>query len=95
MQAMTHTTISSGKDFRETIRAGAYAWPGGYPLYFITQDGAAICFDCAKKNARQIFADIRAKYNTGWQVVALDINYEDADLDCDNCNKHIESAYCD
>jgi hypothetical protein len=40
--AHTHQTIDTGREFRETLRAGAYAWPGGYPLYFITSDGAAL-----------------------------------------------------
>lgn len=23
--------------------ANAYAWPGGYPLFYVTSDGAALC----------------------------------------------------
>ena len=31
-----------------------YAWPGGYPLFLVTSDGAALCIDCGKKEYRNI-----------------------------------------
>lgn len=93
MVSYTHSIIKTGKDFRETIRAGAYAWPGGYPLFFITSDGAALSFDSAKENARHIIDSIRNKSKDGWRVIGCDVNWEDSDLYCDHSGKPIESAY--
>ncbi len=89
----TYSEIRTVANFKATLRNGAYAWPGGYPMYLITSDGAALCFDCAKKNARNIFDSIDRRSGDGWRVVACDINYEDTALFCDNCSDMIESAY--
>lgn len=91
----THARVKSTADFKATLRNGQYAWPGGYQMFLITSDGAALCFECAKKEARPILSSIRDRQNDGWRVVGCDINYEDADLYCDHCNKQIESAYGD
>ena len=47
-------TIKTLSDFRAAMRNGPYAWPGGYPLYFITSDGAALSFDAVKENLRLV-----------------------------------------
>ena len=70
-----------------------YAWPGGYPLFLVTSDGAALCIDCGKKEYRSIVWAIRHNVSDGWKVEAADINYEDAELYCDHCSNKIESAY--
>lgn len=93
MRAYHHGSINSGRDLRETIRAGAYAWPGGYPLYFITSDGAALAFDTVRKEFKCIVDAIRRKHSNGWRVVACDINWEDAELFDAHTGKRIESAY--
>ncbi len=72
-----------------------YAWPGGYPTYFITSDGAAICHECAKGNGKAITASIRERNGDGWRVEACDINWEDGELCCDHCSQRIESAYAE
>jgi hypothetical protein len=72
-----------------------YAWPGGYPTYFLCDDGAALCHACLSKERRNIIHSVHHKQNDGWRVVALDINYEDSDLTCAHCDKQIESAYGD
>lgn len=87
-----HTAIHTMTEFKATLRAGA--WPGGYPLYLICSDGAALCFKCARKEVRNILEAIDRKDGSGWRVVACDINYEDCDLHCEHCSKPIESAYC-
>lgn len=89
----THSTIRSVSDFKATLRNGAYAWPGGYPMYLICDDGGALCFKCARKEARNIFESIANRARDGWRVVATDINYEDSELFCDHCSDQIESAY--
>lgn len=94
----THAHIKTTSDFKATVRNGQYAWPGGYPMFFIMSDGEALCFDCAKKEARLIMSAIRDQslwQSSGWRVCWTEINYEDNDLYCDHCNAKIESAYGD
>jgi len=77
---------------RALIRS-KYAWPGGYPMYGITNDGAALCIDCMRKEYKQIAYARKHRLRDGWRVDAVDINYEDTDLMCEHCNQFIESAY--
>lgn len=88
------TLIKNSINIKNAIRS-KYAWPGGYPLFLICSDGAALCCDCGRKQYRQIAYSIMHKLNDGWRVVASDINWEDQDLTCDHCGKQIESAYGD
>ena len=67
-----------------------YAWPGGYPTFGITDDGAALCPKCCKSE----FKLIATSYSgDGWTLTAQDINWEDNALYCHHCNDKIESAY--
>ena len=85
--------INSVSDFRAAMRQGPYAWPGGYPLYFITNDGAALSFKAAKDNARLIIESIAHNMRDGWRIVAMDVNWEDDSLLCDATFEQIPSAY--
>lgn len=86
--------INSISDFRAAVRNGPYAWPGGYPLYFITSDGAALSFKAAKAERRNILEALRDNATgSGWHVAGIDVNWEDSDLTCDHTNEKIESAY--
>ena len=85
--------INTISDFRRAMRNGPYAWPGGYPLYFVTQDCAALSFKAAKENRRQILHSIAHESRDGWRVIGLEINWEDTDLFCGHTGKQIESAY--
>jgi hypothetical protein len=87
--------INSISDFRKAIRNGEYAWPGGYPCYFITSDGAALSFDAVRRELRSILESIASKASDGWRIVALEINWEDAALYCEHTGQKIESAYGD
>lgn len=87
--------INSISDFRKAIRQGSHAWPGGYPLFYICDDGGALCYNCAKTERRNVLESINTKSRDGWRVVAVDINWEDPYLYCDNCDDRIESAYGD
>jgi hypothetical protein len=88
-----HTEIKTVADYKATLRAGRFAWPGGYPLYMICHDGESLCFACARKEARNIMPAIYDKDRSGWQVVACDVNYEGNEMFCAHCNAQIESAY--
>ena len=88
--------IKTISDFRRAMRNGPYAWPGVYPLFFITQDGAALSFDAAKQKHRHILEAIANNHGgSGWRIVALEINWEEPDLYCDHTGKRIESAYAE
>lgn len=90
----SHAAIGNVADLKATLRAGCYAWPGGYPLYFITADGAALSFETVRREFRLVADAIRRRDNTsGWRVIACDVNWEDDDLTDADTGKKIESAY--
>ena len=76
----------------KTGKLPAYAWPGGYPMYYVTSDGAVCVPSVLTIPEDPIHEDGQSD---GWKVEAYDINYEDASLYCDHCNKRIESAYAE
>lgn len=78
--------------FNAALAAGPYAWPGGYPLYFVMADGEALSFKAAEAEAdliRQAIADGARD----WMPVAIEVNWEDTELMCVHTNERIESAY--
>ena len=91
------TTLTTGANMKTTqfksfVRQ-PYAWPGGYPLFAIATDGGCICKACAKDNAKLIIRETRDDSRSGWAIAAVEVNWEDAELTCDNCGNSIESAY--
>ncbi len=80
-------------DIKATLRAGPYAWPGGYPLFAITDDGTALCFACLRAEFRSVADSVANDLRDGWKVTGIDINYDEPDLCCAHCSKAIESAY--
>lgn len=74
-----------------------YAWPGGYPRYLLMGDGGCLCMKCAVTEGPSILREMAISFgaDAAWQAVAFDINWEDENLYCDNCNEPIESAYGD
>ena len=75
----------------------AYAWPGAYPIYYLCADNGVLCPQCANNESAVREAEEHPDYPgyDQWRIVAGDINWEDSDLTCDNCNQRIESAYGD
>ena len=74
----------------------AYAWPGGYPIYYITKDCGVLCAgpECANgPEARQ--ADSECPDDDQWLVIAADVHWEGEPMVCDHCGSEIESAYGD
>jgi hypothetical protein len=88
-----HRAINTVADLKATLRAGQYAWPGGYPLYFITSDGAALSFQTVRAEFGLVVDSVRECLADGWQVVACDVNWEEFDLIDDHSGNPIESAY--
>ena len=87
--------IKNTKQLKAALRSGPYAWPGGYPLYFITSDGAALSFQAVRDNFRSVLWSIRHAVNDGWRVVAIEVNWEDIDLYCDHTGEPIPAAYAE
>lgn len=85
--------INNSEDLRVAMRHGPYSWPGGYPCYFIADDGAPLSFEAVRENYKLVLRSVREQNNDGWRVVGVDINYEDEDLTCAHTNERIPSAY--
>ena len=99
----TYHEVDGGKTFEEAIKNlgdvglppilvrkewRKYAWPGGYPIYYMTKDDGCLCSTCANGNIEKTLDD-----DPQWQIVVSDINWENTKLYCDNCQNFIESAY--
>lgn len=81
-------------DFNKALDIGPYAWPGGYPHYFLCHDCEPLSFKAAQENADLIRdAIITRDKSSGWFVIAMDINWEDTELTCAHTNEKIQSAY--
>lgn len=60
----------------------SHAWPGGYPMYYLTKQGNVLCPACATANDDDCD-----------DVVAGDVHWEGEPIMCDECGVEIESAY--
>lgn len=72
-----------------------YAWPGGYPMFALMADGECLCHQCLIDNAKLIADATCGDGERDWELVACDVNWEDASLYCVHCNERIESAYAE
>lgn len=61
-----------------------YAWPGGYPVFYLDDAGTVLCPFCA--NNHDDYSGI---------IVGSEINWEDSNMHCDDCGRRIESAYAE
>lgn len=87
--------IKTVADLDEAIASGKYTSVGGYPIYFITDDGGVLSYDTVKEEYDQIAESVRDQLSDGWNVTAADINWEDTELLDDHTGNPIESAYGD
>lgn len=69
----------------------AWAWPGGYPIYYVTQDGGILSYQAANENLARTL-DVG---DDQFYIVDMDVNYEDPGLYCDHTNERIPSAYAE
>lgn len=85
------------REIKVALRNGPYAWPGGYPLYFITTQGDALSFEAVRAGWRNVCEAhlVDGCDRNGWDVSAIDTNWEDGELTCAETGKRIESAYTD
>lgn len=76
----------------------AYAWPRGYPLFYIDGGGNILCHKCANETETEI-RDTPAKDRHPALFrdlpVVCDANWKDPYLYCGLCSERIESAYAE
>lgn len=85
--AKHHLRIESTRDFLACLRAGEFAFPGGYRLAFITDDSELICYSCIRENIYSVIHSIRYGLSDGWRVYALTFTDEDiCPVYCGHCS---------
>ena len=84
------TTQSRSLSLADRLSQQRYSWPGGYPMFAVTDDGGSLCHQCCR-DERLVIATTTG--TDGWCVKALAVNWEDPELFCDHCSDLIESAY--
>jgi hypothetical protein len=87
--------IKTVQDFGRALKAGPYSWPGGYPIFFYTEDGGALSFATAWNERANIAQAIVSGADPQWRIVGWDVNWEDAELYDDHTGNRIASAYAD
>ncbi len=70
----------------------AYAWPGGYPLLYLCDDGYYICPACANDPSNPVHETGEAD---GWRIDGYYIHWEGPAELCVHCGRAVESAYGD
>lgn len=85
-RAYEYTGTEPGKELP------GFAWPGGYPIIYITGDGATACADCANGKNGSDFPDPEQD-SPDWTIEGADVFYEGPPEYCCHCNAAIESAY--
>jgi len=99
-----YLVIQDTKSLIQSLINGAWTFPGCYPKYWVTKDNSCLCYKCLAPrkglggkalyiNPSAIDAKDNPNSDKPWEVVAVAVNYEDANLYCDECNVRIESAY--
>jgi hypothetical protein len=80
----------------------AYAWPGGYPIWYYDNQSNPTCAECAS-TAIATFLEWRKDYAMDgylWDYYDdlpqyMDVRYEGPDEYCAECNAVLETAYGD
>lgn len=72
--------------------AEKYAWPGGYPIVYVMNDGDILCSDCMNDPTNPVHF---GGDTDDWRCIGRDVFLEGSPEHCANCNKIIESAYGD
>lgn len=87
MSALDATRDKSGK-------LPAIAWPGGYSVLYLADDGGTFCAACANgENDSDASAD--AEPSSGWRIVGGYVHWEGAPEYCAHCHAELQSEYGD
>jgi len=71
----------------------SFAWPGGYPIFYLAADNGILCPDCANGKNGSECQNPECQDEDQWRIVAAEIHWEGEPLVCEHCNGEIESAY--
>ena len=66
----------------------AYAWPGGYPIFYLTSENDTLCSVCATEALDNEEWD-------EWKPSTYGVHWEGSPLFCSECNAEVEKAYGD
>lgn len=79
--------IKDQRELGKVLRYGRFAWPGGYEMFYVTNDGGVLCNPCVNKEIKLVLDSVRNDINDGWKVIGYG---SDAELDdytaCEHCN---------
>lgn len=83
-------TIDTARELAASLRAGPYAWPGGYAIVYIVDDGELLCPPCVRNEYVSCVDAIRQRSNNGWRVIATATaeTFEDGEC-CAHCGMPI------
>ena len=95
--ARSFTTTRGDTMYRNTDGTlASHAWPGGYPIFYIAEDGGILCSRPECANGPEVVAEtalIPCDRDPQWHIVGQEVNWEDESLFCDHCGKLVECAY--
>jgi hypothetical protein len=102
---MTHSDLMSKLEpYRYQGRLSAVAWPGAYPLAYLSQRGETLCAHCATEEltdheawAKGYQAETGEDPDVTWEDLPETpyVNWEDPHLYCAGCSERIVSAYAE
>lgn len=82
------------QELKNTIR-NPFAWPGGYTVTAIMDDGEVLCHDCLKENFREILQSTKDDSRDGWTFAGAGVMWEGPPMYCAHCNKEMSTEYGD
>jgi hypothetical protein len=56
-------------DVPRYIARNPYAWPGGYDIAGVADDGELICAQCIRSEYKLIMSATRYQRNDGWRII--------------------------
>ena len=72
------------------VRREKYAWPGGYELALVMDDGELLCAQCVHEEFHNISTSHRHAINDGWRPAGITHagEHEEAQY-CSHCGKQV------
>jgi len=85
--------IKTRRDLVESLRDGKYSWPGGYPKFWLTNDGETLSYEGVRANLKTALVNITD--GSSDRIVAVGANWENPSMYCAHTGERIESAYAE
>jgi hypothetical protein len=78
------------------LREGRWAWPGGYPVAFLAENGDVLSWEAVRWSWRAVVrAHVRKARWDDWAIASEFIHWEGPDLVCSATGVVIPAAYGD